>query len=243
MPTIRPKQFEYRYGIQWGEKHGELNFTHPFVVGQIAERIARGNETPVWLKNHHGQIGLSEDKTDRVFAAVTVVTADHCELTADEIADLDFPVLKIAMPKGRFKLYYPLSLKNTMPWEHRHWLEGSSDCYRLALDYYEQELKIPVRAVETPINYTTQMMTYSKVNLFVENFASSGFEQVLVPEYGDALLFQSGLATFDGPDHVGIFLGDGNFLHHYRNRMSVIQPYGSMWKQKTTMVLRHTSRL
>jgi len=87
------------------------------------------------------------------------------------------------------------------------------------------------------------MMTYAKVNLFVENFEASGFEQVMVPEVGDALLIQSGLATFDGPDHVGVYVEDGKFLHHYRGRMSTIQPYSSMWRQKTTMVLRHTSRM
>jgi cell wall-associated NlpC family hydrolase len=87
------------------------------------------------------------------------------------------------------------------------------------------------------------MMTYAKVNLFVENFEASGFEQVLAPEVGDALLIQSGLATFDGPDHVGIYVGDDKFLHHYRGRMSTVQPYSSMWRQKTTMVLRHTSRM
>lgn len=234
---------EKKYGIEWHDTYGEATFSHPFVVAKIAERIVAGDESPLWLRNHHGQTGLEPEKTDRAYAAVKVVRADDCALTPEELDTLDFPVLKIAMPKGRFKLYYPLAMKDNFPWEHRLWDEGFSDCYRIALDYYEKELGIPVRVVATPKNYTLQMMTYSKVNLFVENFAACGFEQVLIPEPGDAVLIQSGLATFDGPDHVGVYLGDGKFLHHYRNRLSVVQPYSSMWRQKTSMVLRHTSRM
>lgn len=234
---------EKEYGIEWHDTHGECTFAHPFVVAKIAENITRGDTTQLWLKNHHGQIGLETEKTDRVFARVEVITAEDCHLTASEATSLDFPVLRIAMPRGRFKLYYPLSMRANFPWEHRQWDEGFSDCYRIALDYYAKELDLPLRSVTTPKNYTTQMMTYSKVNLFVENFAACGFEQVLIAEPGDALLFQSGLATFDGPDHVGVFLEGDRFLHHYRNRLSVIQPYSSMWRQKTSMVLRHTSRM
>lgn len=234
---------EKQYGITWTDTHGEVNFSHPSVIAKIADAITTGGTIPKFLRNHHGQTVVEMDKSDRSFAAIEVFNADTCEPSAEELAALEFPVLRIAMPKGRFKLYYPLSMRENFPWEGRHWDEGFSDCYRIGLDYYRKELGIPVRGVETPKNYTLQMMTYCKTNLFVENFAASGFEQVLVPEPGDALLIQSGLATFDGPDHVGIYLGDEGFLHHYRNRLSVIQPYSSMWRQKTVMVLRHTSKL
>jgi|TARA_R110000764_G_scaffold6264_1_gene23692 hypothetical protein len=234
---------ENKYGILWHERGGEFTFSHPQVVAKVAEKITRGEPEAMWLANHMGQTKLTNEKTDNVFARVEVIKADKPELTTEEFAELDFPVLRIAMPTGRFKLYYPLSMKDNFSWEGRQWSEGYSDCYRLGLDYYAQQLGIKLHAIPTPKNYTLQMMTYAKTNLFVENFASSGFEQVLLPEQGDAVLVQSGMATFDGPDHVGIYLGDGKFLHHYRNRMSTIQPYSSMWRQKTTMVLRHTSRM
>jgi len=234
---------ERKYGIVWAERGGEYNFTHAHVVAQIAERVAKNYQGEMWLLNYYGQTKLSEERQSNAFARVEVITADTCELTDQEFAKLDFPVLRVAMPRGRFKMYYPLSMKDDFPWEGRQWDEGLSDCYRLGLDYYKSELGIALPTVPTPKNYTIQMMSYAKVNLFTENFAASGFEQVLVAEPGDALLIQSGLATFDGPDHVGIYMGDGEFLHHYRNRMSTIQPYSSMWRQKTTMVLRHTSRM
>jgi len=234
---------EKKYGILWTDRGGEYNFTHAHVVAQIAEKIAAGHAGKLWLKNHYGQTGLVETQDDKVYARVEVVTADTCELSDDEFVSLAFPVLRVAMPRGRFKMFYPLSMKDNFSWEGRQWEEGLSDCYRIGLDYYKHELGITLNEIPTPKNYTIQMMTYAQVNLFTENFAASGFEQVLIAEAGDALLIQSGLATFDGPDHVGIYTGNNQFLHHYRGRMSTIQPYNSMWRQKTIMVLRHSSRM
>lgn len=233
---------EKKYGILWTERGGEYNFTHAHVIAQIATKVAQGYTGEMWLKNQYGQNGLVFEQDDKVYARIEVVTADTCELSDEEFAALTFPVLRIAMPRGRFKMYYPLAMRDNFPWEGRQWDEGSSDCYRIGLEYYKDVLGITVAEVPTPKNYTIQMMSYTKLNLFVENFQSSGFEQVLVPEEGDVLLIQSGLATFDGPDHVGIYVSDNNFLHHYRDRMSTIQPYNTMWQQKTNMVLRHKNR-
>lgn len=234
---------EKQHGILWTDRGGEYNFTHAQVIVQIATKVVEGYTGEMWLKNHYGQTRLAFAQEDGVYARIDVITAETCELSNEEFAALTFPILRVAMPRGRFKMYYPLSMRDNFPWEGRQWDEGSSDCYRLGLDYYKKELGITVSEVPTPKNYTIQMMSYAKVNMFVENFESSGFEQVLVPEEGDALLIQSGLATFDGPDHVGIYVSNNNFLHHYRGRMSTIQPYNSMWQQKTNMVLRHKNRV
>jgi hypothetical protein len=234
---------EKQYGILWTDRGGEYNFTHAQVLAQIATKVVEGYTGEMWLKNHYGQTRLAFAQEDGVYARIDVITAETCELSNEEFAALTFPILRVAMPRGRFKMYYPLSMRDDFPWEGRQWDEGSSDCYRLGLEYYKKELGITVSEVPTPKNYTIQMMSYAKVNMFVENFESSGFEQVLVPEEGDALLIQSGLATFDGPDHVGIYVSNNNFLHHYRGRMSTIQPYNSMWQQKTNMVLRHKNRV
>lgn len=231
------------YGIDWYDTHGEVKLAHPSIVAKIAEHITRGDLTPFFLDSHRGNIQLAYEKSDKTFCNIEVIRAEDPQPTDEELAHLDFPVLRIAMPRGKFKIYYPKSWQENMPWEGRHWDEGSSDCYRLALDYYRKELGIEIREVTTPKNYTLQMMTYAKTNLFMENFASSGMEQVLIPEPGDAILFQSGLATFDGPDHVGIYLEGDKLLHHYRNRLSTVQDYTNMWRQKAVMVLRHTSRM
>jgi hypothetical protein len=237
---------EERYGIEWRDTHGVLNFSHASVVADIASKVAVGQVDNMWLNNRKGHTDLVESKSDRTFAGVKIFNCDSADATEEDIAYLNetnFPFLKIAMPKGRFKMLYPIAYKENMPLEGRPWKEGHSDCYRLVLDYYRNELGIPIREVITPANYTVQMQSYCKTNLYLESYESSGFEQVLAPEPGDAFFIKTGGATFDGPDHVGICVSEGKILHHYRNRLSVIQDYSGIWKKRTVMVLRHTSRL
>ena len=234
---------EKLYGIDWNDTHGELVFSHASVVADIAESLIADESKPIWLNNRLGHIVLSHDKNDRTYAAVKVVRADSCALTEQEISELDYPTLKVAMPKGLFKMYYPLSMKTNMPWVNRPWHEGSSDCYRLAVEYYRKELNIPVRSIVTPEKYTSQALAYARTNLFLENFASCGFEQVMFPEAGDVILIQAGVGYNDGPDHLAVCLEGEQMLHHNRELLSVIQPYSTKWRQKTSMVLRHTSKL
>lgn len=231
------------YGIDWNDRYGAFAFTHAYVVAEIAERLLKDEKAELYLNNRMGHIVVSETKNDRTFADIKVVRADSCDLTDEEIEQLDFPVLKIAMPKGLFRMYYPLAMKTDMPWEHRPWYEGYSDCYRLALEYYHKVLGIKVRAIITPEKYTSQALTYARTNLFLQNFASCGFEQVMFPEAGDVMLMKAGVGFNDGPDHIAIYLGDDKMLHHNRECLSVIQPYTPKWRLKTVMVLRHTSKM
>ena len=237
---------EKLYGVDWLDTHGEFAFSHAHVVAKIAEKVYSDVAGEMYLANHKGQVTLADTLSDNVYAHVVISRDETPDATEDDLARLNstgVPFLKICMPKGRFRMLYPIAMKTNMPWENRPWVEGNSDCYRLALDYYRRELGIPVRAVPTPPNYTVMMAQYAANNLFLENWQSSGFEQVLAPEHGDALLIKSGLATFDGPDHAAVYIDGGKMLHHYRNRLSIIQDYSRMWHEKTLMVLRHTSRL
>ena len=141
---------EKAYGIVWTDKGGVFNFSHAHVVAQIAERVATGYTGELWLLNHYGQTKLTEERGDNAFAKVEIVKADTSEPSDEAFAALDFPVLRVAMPRGRFKMYYPLSMKDQFPWENRQWDEGFSDCYRLGLDYYATELGITLPNVPTP---------------------------------------------------------------------------------------------
>ena len=103
---------EKKYGILWTDRGGEYNFTHAYVIAQIATKVAQGYTGEMWLKNHYGQNGLVFEQDDKVYARIEVVTADTCELSDEEFAALTFPVLRIAMPRGRFKMYYPLAMRD-----------------------------------------------------------------------------------------------------------------------------------
>ena len=74
------------------------------------------------------------------------------------------------------------------------------------------------------------------------HYASEGFEQVAVPEYGDGILIDSNNATEIRPDHVAIYLNNNTILHHYADRLSCQQPFSSFWKDNTVMYLRHKDK-
>ncbi len=236
------KQIDNSYGITWTDTHGGLEFANTSVVAQIAEQLLKDETQPMWLSNQRGRVALCNYKDEQTYAEVKVVKSDSCDLTEEDLDGLDYPTLKVAMPKGRFRMYYPLSMKENMPWEGRPWLEGFSDCYRLAVDYYRKELDIPVRSIVTPDNYTSQSFAFARTNLFLENFKSCGFEQVLFPAAGDALLLQTMDGHPDDPDHLGVYLGDGKMLHHNRNLLSAIVAYTPRWKKRTAMILRHQNK-
>lgn len=106
---------EKAYGILWTDKGGVFNFSHAHVVAQIAERVATDYTGDLWLLNHYGQTKLAEARGDNAFAKVEIVTADTSEPSDEVFAALDFPVLRVAMPRGRFKMYYPLSMRDRSP--------------------------------------------------------------------------------------------------------------------------------
>jgi hypothetical protein len=40
-------------------------------------------------------------------------------------------------------------------------------------------------------------------------------------------------------NHAGIYLGDGQMLHHLHGRLSETVPYGGMWAERTRCIVRH----
>jgi hypothetical protein len=237
-----------KYGVEWGDQYGTVIFPYGDVIADIASYCSlKGVEgTQVWLENIRGKARLTDKMSDRVFAKVACVNGSSDEMSEHEVAALNnggMPILRIAFPTGVYKYYYPLSMQERFPYEHRHWSPGSADCYRLLLDYYKTELGIDLPPVVTPAAYIAQMRSYSGLNLFLENWRTSGFVQVISPVDGDLIYMRTGGSGQDGPDHCGIYLSGDRILHHFRNRMSTVQEYAGLWRESTVMVLRHKTRV
>jgi hypothetical protein len=246
--VARGKAMKEEFGVTWGDRYGTAIFPYGDVIADIAAYChAHGVDgTTVWLENIRGKARLTAEHTDRVFAKVVCVRGAGQELSEDEVQELNSgqtAVLRIAFPSGAYQYFYPLSLKDNFPFEHRHWSTNSADCYRLGLSYYKGVLGINVPEILTPESYLLQMRSYSGLNLFLENWRTSGFVQVISPQDGDVILMRMGGGSQDGPDHCAIYLDGDRILHHFRNRMSTIQEYAGVWREKTVMVLRHRTRL
>ncbi len=115
--------------------------------------------------------------------------------------------------------------------------DGKGDCFALIRDWYRLERGITLPDTPRDENW---WRVKDAPNLYSDGFAAAGFSRVdrRAPEVGDAVLMA--ISSHGKPCHGGIYVGDGNILHHLPNRLSRIEPVGR-WLKNVTHWLRHES--
>ncbi|WEU67280.1 C40 family peptidase [Xanthomonas phage JGB6] len=115
----------------------------------------------------------------------------------------------------------------------REFHHGILDCYTLVRDYYQQEMNITLKDYERADGWWER-----GENLYMKNLEDCGFYQVSEREIkvGDMILMQ---IRSNEPNHAGVYLGDGLFLHHLYGRLSSRDVYGGYWRDATRFVVRH----
>lgn len=115
----------------------------------------------------------------------------------------------------------------------REYSFGVLDCLTLIRDYYLQELniKIPDASRENYWNGENGMRILAE-------YAAYGFQKVDDLKKHDVIVMYAGGKE---PSHLGIYLGDGDFLHHNTGRFSSRDVYGNAgyWYKNTWGYLRH----
>lgn len=78
------------------------------------------------------------------------------------------------------------------------------------------------------------------LNLIQAYFEQAGFEDTGLTVNGaqplSVLLFAVASSKIN---HVGLYLGNGNFLHHPYQKLSIIEPLSGAWKSRCVGVLQH----
>lgn len=118
------------------------------------------------------------------------------------------------------------------PMRGREFVFGTQDCYTLVQDFYEQEM-----GVKLPDFAREDKFWERGENLYMDNFASCGFEQIPTPtERGDIILMA---IRSEIVNHAGIWLDDrGSMLHHPYNHLSEKVVYGGYWAENTRLFIR-----
>ena len=113
---------------------------------------------------------------------------------------------------------------------------GKQDCYSLALDFYDTNFGIKLHDMPRPHDWRAD-----DVDLIRIWYERNGFDMItdwkpqdLRP--GDAFAFMIGEGN---PNHIGIYLGDNEFIHHLYNRFSRREPFMGFWRNHVAFVLRH----
>jgi cell wall-associated NlpC family hydrolase len=117
------------------------------------------------------------------------------------------------------------------PYIGREFEHGLLDCWTLARDYYARErgvmLPNPSRADHWWNDGASSL--YSDDAMQAAGFVAVD-EKNLAP--GDLILMQV-RSRNQVPNHAGIYLGDGQFMHHLYGRLSTRDVYGGYWRETT----------
>jgi cell wall-associated NlpC family hydrolase len=119
--------------------------------------------------------------------------------------------------------------------------EGDHDCYGLALRFYRD-----VYGLDIPDYARSMEFFQKKVNLIAAFLADSGFTVQDIPldrlEPGDGLLLSVPASWMGGMpevNHVGVYVGNGMFLHHLYQRPSAEDAFDIRWMRRVRAVVRH----
>ncbi|SDR19226.1 Proteasome lid subunit RPN8/RPN11, contains Jab1/MPN metalloenzyme (JAMM) motif [Paraburkholderia fungorum] len=119
----------------------------------------------------------------------------------------------------------------------RQFVHGVHDCYSLIRDWYRIE-----RGVTLPdFPRADKWWEDGASNLYLDNFAKAGFAdlgQDAPVEVGDVLLMQI-RSKNHVPNHAGIYIGNGQMLHHSYGALSGRTVWGGMWSHSLRTVLRY----
>lgn len=107
---------------------------------------------------------------------------------------------------------------------------GVTDCYTLIRDYYKEELGLRF----SPFFYDGSKNPNDYAGLYERHLIEYGFTKKSVPQRHDILTFTIGGVNA----HGGIYLGDGQLLHHLEDRLSRIES-AQNWIKNITGIYRY----
>lgn len=115
----------------------------------------------------------------------------------------------------------------------RQFFHGSLDCFGLIRDWYKREFNIELTDYQRSDGWWER-----GENLYMKNLEDEGFYQVEEKDIrkGDMIVMQ---VLANEPNHAGVYIGDGLFLHHLYGRLSSRDVYGGMWRECTRIIVRH----
>lgn len=115
----------------------------------------------------------------------------------------------------------------------RPFILGTYDCFRTVIDFFKQNFDLDIPNFARPTNWDAD-----DLDLISLLYKKTGFEMVqddsLRP--GDVLVTAVGSSN---PNHLVIYLGDHEILHHKAGVLSSVEAYRPAWKMVTCYVLRH----
>jgi len=121
---------------------------------------------------------------------------------------------------------------------NREFSFGVSDCMSIVRDYYQQEIGVTMLLDLDGVEWLTIPNRDGYLNLETDkHLAVNKFVPVVTLEKNDLILVST--IGNDIVDHLMVCVGGNNVLHHFRNRLSCVEPYEGFLKNKTLGYYRY----
>ena len=118
------------------------------------------------------------------------------------------------------------------PLTGRQWAWGEADCWALVRDYFRQGWGVKLNDYDRDENSTGLGIEV------LSNFEREGFRRLPgISQFmkHDVIVFR----THGSPQHMGIFQGNSQVLHHPLNGLSNLAQYNTAWQKRVEFVARH----
>jgi proteasome lid subunit RPN8/RPN11 len=163
---------------------------------------------------------------------------DHPAVASDAdhqcAESMRLPLMIVSWPKGDIRMIGDPGEGRDLV--GRRFIYGAFDCYSLIRDFYREEMKLPLPEITRP---RFGWWNTGEVDPFMDGAKACAMVPVDSPEYGDVLLFSHG--RYPVVNHVAIFLGGNEILHHMVLRLSGCANYDQNYRDMTVKVLRHAA--
>lgn len=143
------------------------------------------------------------------------------------------PWIIVSYPDKEVHIQWPGHITDT--YSKRHFIYGIIDCMTLFRDYYRKELNILVPDVFRDDDFWDK--GYSQ---YLDNYERVGFEYISSNlrdiRLHDVMLFKLFANT---ANHLGVYVGDGNMLHHQISTLSSVDLVDGIWAERLHGIYRY----
>jgi len=118
------------------------------------------------------------------------------------------------------------------------YVEGRQDCYQLVRSWCKKHYSLEMANYARPNGLVVQGETVIYKNMEALGFYIDQSATLNRLQLGDVLLMQVNTRGQD-PNHIGIYVGNGYFLHHMFGRKSEADTITDKWRGRIMDIVRH----
>ena len=156
---------------------------------------------------------------------------ESCEPSGSDISTsehLKLPYHIYSIPEGKKYVYTPTTKVSTLL--GRSYKFGEQDCWTLVRDYYLQTFNYKLPMIEFEEDFYETGLDY-----FANSIGPWGGEEVSTPKKGDIIFFK---ILNEIENHCGVYIGEGKYIHHMKDRLSCTESIYSGWAKYITRYIR-----